>query len=117
MTCVITNSRQPGSVNSDLRCQPALFVVYILFISKPAIACCHHLSSELLGMLAGLDGKAFAYLSHRSGFESLHCIFHNEWILAFLFYGIIEHVAVRLAAACRGRGGRRRRRRGLNTGL
>ena len=65
MTYVIINSRQPGSINSDLRCQPALFVVYILFIYKPASSSCHHLSSkpELLGMLAGLDGKVFAYLS------------------------------------------------------
>ena len=68
-----------------------------------------HLSYELLGMLVGSVGKAFAIVLGRPGFESPHHHFQQE--ARFIFFYLCSQRACFSVTArpCRCRGDRRRR--------
>ena len=68
-----------------------------------------HLSYELLGMLVGSVGKAFAIVLGRPGFESPHHHFQQE--TTFIFFDLCSQRACFSVTArpCRCRGDQRRR--------
>ena len=80
-----------------------------MYIYIPTKWGCIHLSYELLGMLVGSVGKAFAIVLGRPGFESPHHHFQQETRIIF-FYLCSQRACFSVTARpCRCRGDRRRR--------